>query len=75
MWGWAGGYAYAEIGMREGILSEAVEYTLTYIWVCGGAVETVEMWGRVGDCDSEIVQIRFRIQGVAVEFVGSLGRI
>lgn len=61
MWGRVGGYAYAEIGMREGILSEAVEYTLIYIWIGGGAVETVEMWGRVVCCDSEIVQIRFRI--------------
>lgn len=60
-WGWVGGCAYAEIGMREGILSEAMEYTLIYIWVLGGAVETVEMWGWVGGCDSEIVQIRFRI--------------
>ena len=59
MWVW--GCAYAEIGMREGILSEAVEYTLIYIWVGGCAVEWVEMWGWVGGCYSEIVQIRFRI--------------
>ena len=55
------GCAYAEIGMREGILSEAVEYTLIYIWFWGGAVETVEMWVWVVGCYSEIVQIRFRI--------------
>lgn len=61
MCGWVLGCAYAEIGMREGILSEAEEYTLIYIWVLGGAVETVEMWGWIVGCDSEIVQIRFRI--------------
>ena len=54
-------YAVELVEIRGRWRECAVEYTLIYIWVLGGAVETVEMWGRVVCCYSEIVQIRFRI--------------